>query len=329
MKKNIQYSILSLYITKNMEYTHLHGHSTYSFLEAIGTPKEIVAKSKELWFKHMAITDFGNMYGAIAFYNAARSNDINPIIWTEIWFVLDITWYNKLEDIGNLCLLAKNSDWYNSLMKIVSHSNQEWIVWKAKCDTSMLKKYNEWLIAFMGGKESWIGKMILRSEADDKIMEIMTMIQNEIWIENTYLEIIAKDEMLDENTAKINKKILELSEKHNIKCIVDNAFQYINKEDKETWEMALAIKDGNKMYDQHRRKPKWDFHIMSGDEIVNVLLGNGYEQEQIEKRIENNNKIAEEIKIDILMWQALFPNYQTPEEMKKIYDDVKDDLISE
>jgi DNA polymerase III alpha subunit len=61
---------------------------------------------------------------------------------------------------------------------------------------------------------------------------------------------------LDEDMAKINKKILELSEKHDINCIVDNAFQYINKEDKETWEMALAIKDGNKMYDQHRRKPK-------------------------------------------------------------------------
>jgi DNA polymerase III alpha subunit len=93
--------------------------------------------------------------------------------------------------------------------------------------------------------------------------------------------------------------------------------------------MALAIKDGNKMYDQHRRKPKWDFHIMSWDEIVNLLLANGYEQEEIEKRIQNNNNIAKQIRIDILMWQALFPNYQTPEEMKEIYDKVKDDIISE
>lgn len=312
-----------------MEYTHLHWHSTFSFLEAIWTPKEIVAKSKELWFKHIAITDFGNMYGAIAFYNTARDNDINPIIWTEIWFVLDINWYNKLEDIWNICLLAKNTDGYSSLMKIVSHSNQEWIAWKAKCDISMLEKYNEWLVAFMGWQESWIWKMITRSEPDDKIMEITTMIQNKLWKENVYFEITAKDELLDQNMAKINKKILELSEKYNIECVVDNAFYYINKGDKETWEMALAIKDGNKMYDQHRRKPIWDFHIMNGDEIVNLLLANGYEQEKIEKRIENNNRIADQVKIEILMWQALFPNYQTPEDMKKIYDDAEKNLISE
>jgi DNA polymerase-3 subunit alpha len=97
--------------------------------------------------------------------------------------------------------------------------------------------------------------MILRSESDEKIMEIVNMIQEKVGKENLYFEIIAQDESKDPNTAKINKKILELAKNNNIECIVDNAFQYINKEDKETWEMALAIKDGNKMYDQHRRKP--------------------------------------------------------------------------
>lgn len=312
-----------------MEYTHLHWHSTYSFLEAIGTPKQIVEKAKELWFKHIWITDFGNMYGAIAFYNAARNNDINPIIWTELWFVLDIEWYNKLEDIWNMCLLAKNEDGYNSLMKIVSHANQEWIAWKAKFDVNMLNKYNNWLIAFVGGKESWIGKMILRSESDEKIMEIISMIQEKIWKENLYLEIIAKDEELDLKTGKINKKVLELAKKNNIECITDNAFQYINKEDKETWEMALAIKDGNKMYDQHRRKPKWDFYIMTGEEIKRLLQINGYDVADIDRRIENTNKIAKQVKIEILMWQALFPNHQTPDDIKELYNKVWKTMISE
>ncbi len=312
-----------------MEYTHLHGHSTFSFLEAIGTPKQIVEKAKELWFKHLAITDFGNMYGAIAFYNAARSHDINPIIWTELGFVLDIEWFNKLDDIWNVCLLAKNVDWYNSLMKIVSHANQEWNAGKAKFDVKMLDKYNKWFIAFMWWKESWIWKMILRSESDDKIMEIVGILQEKIWKENIYFEIIAQDETLDQNIAKINKKILELAEGNNIECIVDNAFQYINEWDKETWEMALAIKDGNKMYDQHRRKPKWDFYIMTCDEIKRLSLLNWYENAQVDKWIENTNKIAEQVKIEIPMWQALFPNYDTPDEMKKVYEKVEKKLISE
>ncbi len=312
-----------------MEYTHLHGHSTYSFLEAIWNPKQIVEKAKELWFKHIWITDFGNMYGAIAFYNAARNNDINPIIWTELGFVLDIEWYNKLENIWNVCLLAKNIDWYNSLMKIVSHANQEWNAGKAKFDINMLSKYNKWFIAFMWWKESWIWKMILRSESDEKIMEIAGMVQEKIWKENTYFEIIAQDEGLDEQTAKINKKILELAKANNIECITDNAFQYINKEDKETWEMALAIKDGNKMYEQHRRKPKWDFYMMTWEDIKRISQSNWYEVSDIDDRIENTNKIAKQVKIEIPMWQALFPNYDTPAEMKKIYDKVEKKLICE
>jgi DNA polymerase III alpha subunit len=93
--------------------------------------------------------------------------------------------------------------------------------------------------------------------------------------------------------------------------------------------MALAIKDGNKMYNQYRRKPIWEFYIMTWEEIKEISLSNGYESTDIDKRIDNTNKIAKQIKIEILMWQALFPNYNTPEEMKGIYDKVKDGLICE
>ncbi len=312
-----------------MEFTHLHGNSTFSFLEAIGKPKEIISKAKELWFKNIAITDFGGMYGAIDFYEAAKNDDINPIIGTELWFVLDISWYNKVEDIWNICFLAKDINWYNSLMKIVSHANQEGVLWKPKLDIEMLWKYNKWIIAFMWWKSSWIWKMIKRSEPEDKILEIINMIQNEIWKENVFLEIVAKDENLDEDIKKINKKILEISEKNWIKCIVNNIYHYINKWDKEAWEMALAIKDGHKMYDKNRRKPKWNFHIMTWDEIKEELESSWYNEWQIEERIKNNNDISKKVNIEIPMWQTLFPNYQTPEDIKEIYENINKDLISE
>ena len=312
-----------------MEFTHLHWNSTFSFLEAIWTPKEIIEKAKELWFKNIAITDFGGMYWAITLYEAAKKNDINPIIGTELWFVLDIKWYNKIEDIWNICFLGKNIEWYNSLMKIVSHANQEGIAWKPKLDIEMIWKYNKWIIAFMWWKSSWIWKMIKRSEPEEKILEIIEMIQDKLGKENVFLEIIAKDESLDEDIKKINRKILEIAEKSWIKCVVNNIYHYINKSDKEAWEMALAIKDWYKMYDKNRRKPKWDFHIMTREEIEDILLSNWYTEWQIKERIENNNNIANNINIEIPMWQTLFPNYQTPENIKEIYDNVKSNLISE
>ncbi len=312
-----------------MEFTHLHGHSTFSFLEAIWTPKKIIQKAKELGFENIALTDLGGMYGAIAFYDSARENWINPIIGTELGFVLDINGYNRIEDVWNMCLLAKNGEWYSSLMKIVSHANQEWISGKAKFDIKTLEENNQWLIAFMWGEESWIGKMIFRSEADEKIIEIINMIQDKIWKENVFLEIIAQDELKNQNLKKINSKIIELSEKLGIKCIVNNIYQYINESDKEAWEMALAIKDGNKMYDDHRRKPKEKYHLMSGQEVFAIMIDNWYSEEQTKNWISNNNEIAKTIKIEIPMGQTLFPNYSTPPHIQELYEKVKEWLISE
>ncbi|MCK9467217.1 MAG: PHP domain-containing protein [Candidatus Absconditabacterales bacterium] len=312
-----------------MQFTHLHGHSTFSFLEAIGTPKKIIQKAKELNFENIALTDLGGIYGAIAFYDSAKESGINPIIGTELGFVLDINGYNKIENIGNVCLLAKNEDGYKSLMKIVSHANQEGISGKAKCDIKMLEKFNQGLIAFMGGEESWIGKMIFRSEADEKIIEIIKMIQDKIGKENVFLELVAQSELENQNLKKINNKIIELAQQLEIKCIVNNIYQYINQNDKEVWEMALAIKDGNKIYDDHRRKPKEKYHLMSGQEIFDIMVDNGYSEEQTKNWINNNNEIAKTIKIEIPMGQTLFPNYSTPPHIQELYEKVKNNLISE
>ena len=312
-----------------MEFTHLHWHSTFSFLEAIWTPKKIVAKAKELWFKWIAITDYFAMYGAIQLYEAAKDNDIIPIIGTELWFVLNMSWYNKIEDIWNICLLAKNTDWYKNLMHIVSIANQDWISWKPKIDIDVLWKYGDWVIAFMWWSESRIWKMILRSEKDTNIVEIIHMLQEKLWKENVFLEIVAQDESKNKELEKVNKKILGIANAEGIDIITWNIYNYIEKDEKETWEVALAIKDNKRMFDADRRKPNWEFHIMTGDEIKNVLLWNWYNSDDIDKWISTNNDIASHVNIEIKMHQSLFPVYRCPEEIESLYNNIKDSLVSE
>ena len=310
-----------------MEFTHLHWHSTFSFLEAIWTPKKIVAKAKELWFSAVAITDYFAMYWAIQLYEAAKENEIKPIIWTELWFVLDINWFNKVDEIWNICLLAKNTEWYQNLMKLVSVANQAWIAWKPKIDISTLWENNEWVIAFMWWEESRLWKMISRSETDDKILEIVHMIQEKLWKENVYFELIAQKE--DSALKKINSKVLSLAKENWIPVITWNVYNYINKWDKNAREMALAIKDNKRMFDSDRRKPAWDFYLMTWDEIKGILLWNWYAESEVDERITMNNKIADEIDIKINMWQWLFPKYQPYDEIKEIYENIKDSLISD
>jgi DNA polymerase-3 subunit alpha len=310
-----------------MEFTHLHWHSTFSFLEAIWTPKKIVAKAKELWFSAVAITDYFAMYWAIQLYEAAKENEIKPIIWTELWFVLDINWFNKVDEIWNICLLAKNTEWYQNLMKLVSVANQAWIAWKPKIDISTLWENNEWVIAFMWWEESRLWKMISRSETDDKIMEIVEMIQEKLWKENVYFELVAQKE--DSALKKINSKVFSLAKDYWIPVITWNVFNYINKWDKNAREMALAIKDNKRMFDSDRRKPAWDFYLMTWDEIKEILVWNWYSKSDADSRIETNNKIANEIDIKINMWQWLFPKYQPAEDVAQLYDSIKDSLISD
>ncbi|MEI7558209.1 MAG: hypothetical protein WCJ45_05330 [bacterium] len=91
----------------------------------------------------------------------------------------------------------------------------------------------------------------------------------------------------------------------------------------------MAIKDGLKIYDENRRKPKGRFHIMEEKEIRDILEKNGLENKVINRLIENNEAIAEQIHVEIDLNQTLFPNYETPEDIKELYEKYKDQLVVE
>lgn len=169
--------------------------------------------------------------------------------------------------------------------------------------------------------------MIALDEKESKMIEIIHLMQDIIGKENVYLEIIAQDYSETTESKKVNEFLLALGEKENINCIVDNNYFYPASTDKQAREVALAIKDGLKIYDEGRRKPKGQFHIMSEKEIRTILETNGFEKKTINQLIENNENIADQIDIEIDINQALFPNYETPDDVKTLYEKYKDDLV--
>lgn len=169
--------------------------------------------------------------------------------------------------------------------------------------------------------------MIALDEKESKMIEIIHLIQNIVGKENVYLEILAQDYTETSESKKVNEILFSIAEKEQIDCIVNNNYSYPAKEDKEAREVALAIKDGLKIYDENRRKPKGQFHIMTEDEIRNILTKNGREKKTINQLIENNTTIAEQITTEIDLNQTLFPNYETPEDVKELYDQYKEGLV--
>lgn len=169
--------------------------------------------------------------------------------------------------------------------------------------------------------------MIALDEKETKMIEIIHLIQDIIGKKNVYLEILAQYYNETMESKKVNELLLALAEKEQISCVVDNNYFYPSHTDKQAREVALAIKDGLKIYDESRRKPKGQFHIMSEDEIRKILEHNGFEKKIINQLIETNNTIADSITTEIDLNQALFPNYETPEDIKELYEQYKDGLV--
>lgn len=308
-------------------FTHLHGHSTFSFLEAIGKPVQIVNKVKSLGMKGIAITDLGGMYSAIRLYQAAKAQDITPILWVELAFVVDIEDFRAHHDIGNICLLALNYEGYLNLIKLVSIANTEGIDGRAKIDLKNLEKYAKNIVVFFWGKESWLGKRILKNEEEKQTEELISKFTTIFGKENVFLEIIAQEHQLISELERVNHTIQKFAKKMDLNLIVGNKYCYVNKEDKESWEIALAIKDVKKIYEEDRRKPAGDFSIQSEDDIISICKKNGFNNEEIKQRIDNNNSILERVNIEIDMYQSLFPVHQTPKNIQEKYEKTKDDLI--
>lgn len=313
-------------------YIPLHWHSTYSFLEALWSSQQIVNKAKEIWLPAIAITDYSGIYCFPSFYLAATAKKeetdptIKPLIGVELGFVANYTNILGVKEIGTICLLALNNEGYNNLREIITFANEEGIERKPKIDPSILEKYKEGIIVFYG----WVNSRCYQELQNGGTIENIKLMHaklKEMFGDRCYLEITAQDETRIHEYKEINHIIYDLAKETQTECIVNNNYFYPDAKLREAWEVALCIKDGTKIYDKDRRNPQGAFHIMTEDEIKEICLKNGYSEEEINHRIQNNETIANQAEVTIPFGQALFPQYESPERVQELFEQFKDTMI--
>jgi DNA polymerase-3 subunit alpha len=316
------------YVYEDSMYVPLHWHSTFSFLEALWQPKDIIKRAKDLWLPAIAITDYNGMFWIPAFFLAAKDSKdeesgfpgVKAIFWLEIWFVMDINSSLSEKNIWNICLLAENEKWYHNMMELVAYANQIWFSnWIPKLDLNILKEKSEWIRVFTWGELCWITKMLSNWESESKIREVYDMLKDIFW-DKCYLEITAQDENKLPLIKSCNHYIYDLAKQTNTKLIVDNDYRYLREWDKNSWLVALSVKDWTKIYDANRRNPEWKYHIMNWEEIKMICINNWYSEDDVDLWIKTNWEIADQLNVALLFNQKLFPKYEIQGNIQKLYD---------
>ncbi len=230
------------------EFTHLHVHTQYSILDGAANIELLINKAKESGMTALAITDHGNMYGVLKFYNEAVKQGIKPIIGCEVYVARESRFKKektKGKQYHHLILLAKNKTGYHNLAKLTSLGYIEGFYYRPRIDREILEKYSEGIIvssACLGGE---VPQAIL-NHSEEKAQESIDWFKS-VFNDDYYLEL--QNHNLPEQKT-VNEALVKLAKKNNLKVIATNDVHYINKEDYDAHDILIRLNTGSDINDK-------------------------------------------------------------------------------
>ena len=231
-------------VLSDKPFYHLHVHSQYSVLQAVPDVAELIAKAKAQNMKAIAMTDFGNMYGAFKFVSEALKHEIKPIVGCEFYISEERKKLKFTKDNPdkryNQVLLAKNKAGYQNLAKLSSIGFIEGLYGiHPRVDKELVTQYKEGVMATTGGLNSEIPYLILH--VGEKQAEEAFKWWHNLFGDDYYIELNRHD-MREED--RVNDTLLRFAEKYKVKYFAANECYYLEKEESNAHDVLLCIKEG-------------------------------------------------------------------------------------
>lgn len=297
------------------EFIHLHNHSEYSMLDGMLRITDVKGKGPSDFLKNLsakkipsvAITDHGNMYGAMDFYFNALKVGVKPIIGCEVYHALisrkDMT--GSRSDNGHLTLLAKNNEGYKNLMKIVSDAFLNGFHYDPRVDFDLLKEYSGGLILLSGCLKSHVARACAAGRIDDAIKTAMTL-SDIMGKGNFYLELM--DHNIPEEAAAM-KGLIEISKRTGLPLVATNDCHYEKKEDWEAHDASMCIGMGRVLSDSTRPTVTHELYFKSPEEMIKLFS-------HVPEAVKNTVAIAEMCNVSIETGKLHLPSFDVPAEYK-------------
>ena len=273
-------------MTMGASFIHLHNHSEFSILDGAWKTQAIVDAAYENNMPAVALTDHGNIFGAVSFFREAKERKVKPILGCEVYVAPNSRFDKNPGDRGprhlHLVLLVKDETGYRNLCRLITQSYLEGFYYRPRIDKELLARYNEGFIALSGclkGKISYNLGLEDEKKAEDAALEYASLFPEG----DFYIEI--QDHGL-ELQKKINPLLIRLARKLNLPLIATNDVHYRRKEDWESHDILLCVQTNKKVTDQERiRFGSHEFYFKSGEEMMELFV-------DVPDAVSNSTKIA-------------------------------------
>ena len=288
-----------------MSFVHLHCHTDYSLLDGACDIDQLMKIMVEQKMPAVAMTDHGNLFGAVKFYNAAKASGIHPVIGCEVYVSQkghktrsDTDRYN------HLVLLCENQEGYRNLIKLVSTAYLEGFYYKPRIDTDLLAAHSKGLIGMSACLRGHIPETLLSDKHDDA--RRMAHQYGDIFgAKNFFLEV--QDHHLEQDK-RLTPELVRLSSETGFPLVATNDSHYLRKEDARAHEILMCIQTGKNFNDPNRMR--WstpDFYLKTREEMME-LFG------ELEHAVDRTWEIAQRCHVKLEKVVDPFPRFDIPTE---------------
>lgn len=272
-----------------MSFVHLHVHTQYSLLEAAVKIKDLAKKAKALEMPAVAITDNGNMFGAVEFYFECKAQGINPLIGMDVYIAPKSRFEKNEERDPNrrLVLLAQNFKGYQNLCQISTKGYQEGFYYKPRIDYDVLKEFNSDLIALTGGLRGDVPFAFLEfgeEKALEKIRELQSIYSDRLYLEMNRTGLPEWD--------RLNHFYVEASKITGVPIVAANDVHYMAKDDALAQEVLICVGTNKTLQDETRWKLGSEEFYFKGSEQMRNLF------KDMPEACDRTLEIAERCKVD-------------------------------
>ncbi|MFK7910606.1 MAG: DNA polymerase III subunit alpha, partial [Akkermansiaceae bacterium] len=291
-------------------FVHLHVHSAYSTLDSTIRTKDLCARAAELGMPAVALTDHGNLYGAIEFYQNAHKAGIKPILGCEIYLAPE-SLEDKKECPGrrnstHLTLLAKNETGWKNLVKLVTigHLEGEWLG-EPRVDREALEKYSDGLICLSGCVNGSVAEWFHKNDPDAARAEVEKL-AGIFGKDDFYLEL--NDHSL-EIQQTINTTLKSFADELGLKLVATNDVHFLGKDDHEAHDVLICIGEGRLLLDENRKSYPADHYFKTPEEMRALFA-------DFPGACDNTLEIAEKCNVEMVLdptSSEKYPQFDSPD----------------